>query len=250
MRADRPPGENRRVPGLDRPYLDGRVLSLEDFADSAQSSACANARAETVYRLRRLLHYLERGAMAVRRRVRRIRELLGDEHLRILLGHSLRYRGAFGYGVANVASVMDKHHFRAVVAHKLAAFFADAVGHDNDRPVALHRADESESYALVSASGLDYHGVGPEQPARLGVTNHVERRTGLYGAANVHCLELYKDFGHVGRRHPTKPHQRRMSQRVKYAVADHLSPFFCFLPFPPFRQTGELYQNRRRKFYQ
>ena len=35
MRADRPSREDRRVLWLDRPYLDGRVLRLEDFADPA-----------------------------------------------------------------------------------------------------------------------------------------------------------------------------------------------------------------------
>ena len=60
-----------------------------------------------------------------------------------------------------------------------------------------------------------------DQTLFFGVADHVVRGTGLYGPAYVHRLELHEDFGHVGRRHPAKAHQRSVPHRVKYAVADH-----------------------------
>ena len=157
MSADRSSREDRGVLWLDGPDFYAGVLRLKDFADAAESPARSDSRAEAVDGLGRLLHDLERSSVAVRCRVCRVGELLGNKDLRVLLRHALGDGAALRDCVADVARVMDEYHLGAVVPHELAPLLANAVGHDDHRLVALHRSDEGEADSLVAARRLhDY----------------------------------------------------------------------------------------------
>ena len=64
-----------------------------------------------------LLQNLNARVILVHERVVRIRELLGNEDVRILLCHTERSVEAFGDASADVARVVDEDDFRAVVVY-------------------------------------------------------------------------------------------------------------------------------------
>ena len=179
MRADRTARENRRVLRFDRPDFDGRVLGLQHFADARKRPPRADARTEAVNRTRGLLHDFQRRMVTVRGGIRRIGELLGNENLRIFLRHALRHRGALGNRIADVARIMNETDLRAVMLDQLPTLFTDAVGHDDDRLIAAHGADERKANALIAARRFDDDGIGLEASAGLGIENHVVGRPRL-----------------------------------------------------------------------
>ena len=200
------------------------------FCAFSQRAARAYARAEAVDRPGRLLHDLERRAVAVRRRVRRVGELLGHENLRILLRHALGDGATLGDGVADVARVVHEDHLRAVVPHELAPLLAHAVGHHDHGLVAPDSAHEREADALVAARRLDDDGVRIEHPARLGVADHVVGRARLDGAAHVERLEFHQNLGAVRVGHTVQADQRRLSHRFQYVVVNHSCTFLSEIP--------------------
>ena len=225
MRSHRAPGEDRRVLRLDRPDLDAGIQGLQHLANAAQRAPRAHTRAEAVDRTRRLLHDLKRRMVTMHRRIRGIRELLRHVDAGILLRHPLRDVRALGDGVADVARVVHHYDARAVVLHELPPLFAHAVGHHDHRLVALHRADEGETNALISAGRLDDDGIRLQQSLALGRLDHVQRRARLDGTTHIERLELDQDFRTVRIHHPIQANQRRVPDGLKYRIADHLLPF-------------------------
>lgn len=183
----------------------------------------ADARTEAVNRTRGLLHDFQRRMVTVRGGIRRIGELLGNENLRIFLRHALRHRGALGNRIADVARIMNETDLRTVMLDQLPTLFTDAVGHDDDRLIAAHGADERKANALIAARRFDDDGIGLEASAGLGIENHVVGRPRLDRTADVQGLELHQHFRHVRRHHLTQPHQRGVSDRFQNIVANHLT---------------------------
>ena len=155
MGADRATSENRGILRLDSPDFYAGILRLKHFAYAAKGSASSDSRAKAVNRTRRLLHDFKRSSVAVCRRIRGVRELLGNKDLRILFRHALGNGAALRDGIANVARIMDEYHLGAVVPHELAPFLAHAIRHDDHCLVALHRTHKSEADSLVAARRLD-----------------------------------------------------------------------------------------------
>lgn len=117
---------------------------------------------------------------------------------------------------------MDDDHLGAIMAHQLAALLGDRIGHDDDGPVALDRADERKADALVAAGRFHDDGVRFQHATRLGVADHIVCRAGLDRTAHVQPFKLHQDFGRVFRRHVVQPDNRRMPHRVKNVVINHL----------------------------
>ena len=74
-------------------------------------------------------------------------------------------RGLRGHAGALLGG-RGQHHPRAEEAHQPPALDAEALGHDDDERVALHRADHGEADAGVAARRLDDGLAGPERRRR------------------------------------------------------------------------------------
>ena len=83
-----------------------------------------------------------------------IGELLRHIYLRIRSLHLLGSAHAFGYGVADIASVMHNHNLRTIVAHELAALLRYGIRQDYDRTVSAHRPYQRKADALIAACGF------------------------------------------------------------------------------------------------
>ena len=124
---------------------------------------------------------------------------------------------------------MHELYLRAVVPDELPPLLADGVRHDDDRVIALDRADEREPDALVAAGGLDDHGVRVQQPGVFRLLDHVQRGARLDGAAHVQTLELHEDLRAARLRHPVKAHERGMPHRLQNVVVYHEKSSFLRL---------------------
>ena len=161
---------------------------------------------------------------ALRAGVGRVGELLRHKDLRILRRHTLCRRNAFGDAVANVAGVVDKHDFGAVVADKEAAFGADGVRHDDDGLVAANGTDQSQAYSLVAARRLDDDGVFMNQAFLLGGTNPSVCGPCFNGSADVKPLELDENLGAVRTDHMLQADNGRMPDCFQNVVKYHVNP--------------------------
>ena len=75
---------------------------------------------------------------------------------------------------------------------------AHLVGHDEQRAVALERADEREREAGVAGGGLDDRAAGRQPPVALGGLDHRQRDAVLDRAARVLALELDEQLAGAG----------------------------------------------------
>ena len=81
--------------------------------------------------------------------------------------------------------------------NKLAAFFADGIGHNNFCLISANGCHKRKSYSLIAAGRLNYDGFGLDDALLFRVNYHVICRTGLDGAAYVQTLKLDEDLGAV-----------------------------------------------------
>ena len=215
------PPENRGVLRLHRPDFDSGVLCLEHLSYAAQCAARSDSGAESVNGLGRLLHDFESRSVAMRRRIGGVRKLFWDEYARVLFRHALGDCGALFDCRTDMSGIMHENDVRTVVLHELAALFAHAVGHYDDRFISFDGSDEGKPDSLVAACRLDDDGIGFEKSTLFGFTDHVCGGARLYGSTYVQGFEFHKDFRHFGRSHAVQAHQRRVPHCIKYRVADH-----------------------------
>ena len=145
------------------------------------------------------------GGAPVRLRIRGV-VVLAHEEVALLLLQPPRLldranRTLVGGGEDDLGTVGDEDAL-ALLAHVL--------GHDEHRPVSLHRRDHRESDTGVARGRLDDGHVRGENAATLRVLDHVERGAVLDRPAGVEALELHPECG--GKR------------VVDLVEADHRSP--------------------------
>ncbi len=116
---------------------------------------------------------------------------------------------------------MNQHYLGAIVAHQLAAFFADGVGHDNDGFVAANSANQCKSDALVTACGLYDDGVRQDAPLLLGGKNHLIGGTGFDGTADIQAFKFDKNLSHVRFNHTLQTDHRGVSHGIQNVVIYH-----------------------------
>ena len=169
-----------------------------------------------------LVDDLQRRMLLVGHGVVRVFKLLGHEHFGVLRLHSQCAVQALLDALADIPGIVDQLDLRPVVAHQLAPLLADRIGHDDDRPVPLHRAHEGQADALVAAGGLDDDGIFVDQTFPLGGLDHIQRRPGLDGAAHVQRLHLHQYLGASRPRHAVEPHHRGITDGFKYVLANQV----------------------------
>ena len=106
-------------------------------------------------------------------------KLLGNKHLVAFFLHFKRHLQALVNAGADIACVVNKLNLSAVVTDKLAPFLAHRVGHNDNRAVALDRADKRKSDTLVSAGGFYDNAVLVNQALFFSLLNHIQRRARL-----------------------------------------------------------------------
>ena len=117
----------------------------------------------------------------------------------------------------------DQHQLGPVGLHRLAAFQALGLGHDQHHPVALHRCHHGQRNAGVAGRGLDQRVAGPDLATRLGSRDHRQRRPILHGTGRIVAFQLgqHADTGCLhGRIHKTRQrHQRGIADLVENGSA-------------------------------
>jgi len=109
----------------------------------------------------------------------------------------------------------DDVEFGAERAHELEALFREAVGDDDQCPIALRAADERECGAGAAAGVLDHRVLGRDQPVSLCALDHRERNPVLEGSGRVSVFELQPELGAVRRRAAPEPDEGCVADRVK-----------------------------------
>ena len=112
-------------------------------------------------------------------------------------------------------------HLRAVMLHELATLDRYAIGHDDARAVAAHRAYERQADALVAARRFDDDAVRADLAALFGLFDHLKSRTGLHRSAHVHAFELHQYLGGAGFGEAVKADEGRAPHGFQHIVVDH-----------------------------
>ena len=222
MGADSAARQYGRILRLYRPDLHVRISLLQHLADAGEGAAGADAAAIAVDRPANLVNDLQGRGLLVGQRVVGVFKLLGHEHLRVLRLHPQGAVQALLDALADIPGVVDQLDLGPVVAHQLAALLADGIGHDDDGPVALHRAHEGQTDALVAAGGLHDDAVLVNQPCPFGGLDHVQGRAGLDGASHVQGLHLYQDLSAARPGHAVQPHHGGVADGFEYVLTDQV----------------------------
>ena len=159
MGADAAAGKQRRILRLGGPDHEVGVALTERAPDARNRATRADARAEAMDGAAHILDDLERSVLLVGREVVRVLELLRHVDARVRGGQSFGLGDALLHARADVALVMDDNHLSPIMAHQLAPLLRDGVGHNDNRAVALDRADQRQANALIAAGGLHNNGI-------------------------------------------------------------------------------------------
>ena len=125
----------------------------------------------------------------------RVVKLLRDIYVLVLIPHAKRELKAFFDGFSDITGIVDEFDLRAVVAYQLCPFLTYGIRHDDDRPISLHRADQSQTNPLISAGRLDDGCFSRfNLTIFLRLFNHIQRCSGLDGTSHIHPLVFYKHF--------------------------------------------------------
>ena len=186
MRARRALAEHRRGRGLDRDDLHVGLLLFQILADARHGAAGADAGDEDVHRAVGILPDLRARVGLVRRGVRGVDELAGDEAVRDLGGELIR----LGDRALHALRALGEHELGAVRLHELAALDGHGLGHDDDDAIAARRRDRRQTDAGVAAGGLDDDGVRLQDALRLGLVDHRLGDAVLDRAGGVEVLQL------------------------------------------------------------
>ena len=183
-------GEDRREGRLHRVDLQARPALLEDLGDPGDVAAGPDAGHDVVEPVGEVGQDLLGRRPAVDRRVGRVVELHRDPGARDLGGELVRP----GDRALHPQLARRQLQLRAVAGHQLAALDRHRLGHRQDQPVALHRADEGEADPGVARGRLDDDRARAEDPGCLGVLDHRQRDAVLDAAARVGALHLEPDL--------------------------------------------------------
>ena len=118
-------------------------------------------------------------------------KLLRNIDIRVFLLHAQRRQEALFDAGADIPGIVDEDHLRPVMAYQLSAFFADGIGHDDDRAVAFYGAHKGKPDALVAAGGLHDNRVRPYLPFFFRFGDHVVCGPCLNGAADVQSFKFH-----------------------------------------------------------
>ena len=152
-------------------------------------------------------------------------KLLRNIDMRIFFRHLQRGFQTFVDTRADIARVMDQLDLRAVVLDQLTAFLTDGIGHDDDRLVALYRAHQRQSDALIARRWLDDDAVIFEQSLLLRVIDHIQRGARFDRTADIQRLKLDQHLGAAGLRHTIQSDQRGLSHRLQHISVNHAITF-------------------------
>ena len=141
-------------------------------------------------------------------------ELVGEEPA-VLVGELL---GLHVHPVA-LERARGQHHLGAEEAHELAPLDREAVGHRDDKGIALGGADHRKADAGVAARRLDDGLARLQRPVALGGLDDAERKAVLDRAGRVEELALDVE-GRVLRGEPVDLHDRGVADRVDDAVVE------------------------------
>ncbi|MNS23716.1 hypothetical protein D3C72_555410 [compost metagenome] len=123
-----------------------------------------------------------------------------------------------------VAGVVGRHvggrddDLGAVGLQEADLVLAHLVRHHEDAAVALHRGGHGQPDARVAAGGLDDGGAGLDQPALLGLLQHVERGAVLDAAAGVQALGFEQHGAGDAFRDLVQLDERRVADAVQDGV--------------------------------
>ena len=109
-------------------------------------------------------------------------------------------------------------------AHQSPPFDAEALGHGDNERIAFRGADHGEPDAGVAARRLDDRLAGLEFAGSFRRLDHAERQTVLDRAQRVEGLDFHVEI-HPLRGEAVDPHDRRVSDRLQYALKSrHANP--------------------------
>ena len=215
------PRKNGGVFGFDRPNLNVGVLAFQSLANARDGAARANTRAEAVNRPFHVLEDFLRGVVLVGKQVVDVFELLRDIHVGVFRRHAVRSVDAFLNALANVAVIVNDDHVGTVMANQLAAFFRNAIRHDDNRFISTYRSNQRQTNTLISAGRLNNNGVGLDIAALFGGRNHLICGAGLYAAAHVDAFELADNLSGIGLAKTIEANERRVAHGLQYIVVNH-----------------------------
>ena len=179
-------GARRRLDGDD---MHARILLLEITADTRQRAARADARDERRDLAVRVLPDFRARRRLMRRRVRLVRELRGDERMRRRLRELLRLCD----GALHALAAIREDDLRTVGLEQIAALDAHRLRHREDGAVAAGRRDRGEADARVARRRLDDDAARLELALFLRLIDHRLRDAVLDRASRVEILQLDED---------------------------------------------------------
>ena len=208
-------GARRR---LDSDNVHVLILLLEIAADARQRAARADARDERRDLAVRVLPDLRARRRLMRRRVRLVRELRGDEGMRRRLRELLRLRNRALHALAAVR----EDDLRAVGLEQVAALDAHRLRHREDGAVAAGRRDRGETDARIARRRLDDDAARLELALLLRLLDHRLRDAVLDGSRRVEILQLDEDIRLEAIRldEIIRPEQRRMTDELRNVVVN------------------------------
>ena len=125
----------------------------------------------------------------------KVGELVRHIDVRVFCRHLMGKVNAVANALADIILIVNENDFRAVLLHQLSPLLTDGVGHDDDHPVALHRAHKGQADALVAAGGFHDDGAFMDIAPLLCLFYHIKSSPGLDGAAHIQSLKLDQNLG-------------------------------------------------------
>ncbi len=145
-----PPGEHRRVGGLDRHDAHARLALLERFPHPGDGSAGAHGTDEDVDGALCVFPDFDRRGSPMDLGVRGVSELVQHDRARDLLEQLRRSSDRVTHEDAG-----GEHDFRAEMSEQRYPFLRHRLRHGQDEPVTSDRRDERQPDARVAACGFD-----------------------------------------------------------------------------------------------
>ena len=183
--------EHRSV-RVDAPDLDLRIALLEVAPDARRRAAGAHADHEMRDAAVGLLPDFRPGLLVVRGRVRQVVVLIRLPGVRHLLLEARRHR-VVRARILGIDVGRTDDHFGAERLERVDLFLRLLVGRREDALVALDDGGNREPHAGVAGGAFDDGAARLQQPAALGVLDHLDRHAVLDRVARIERLELGED---------------------------------------------------------
>ena len=186
-------GEHRRTGRLRSEDLYGGIVLLESLSGAAYGPAGPDAGDEDIYLAFGVLPDLLPGRPFVGRRVGRVDKLAEDHGTGSRLPDLLRPPDRALHPVGP----RRQFNLRPEGLQEVAPLDAHRVGHREDYPVALRRADPGEADAGVSARRLDDGRAGDQDTPFFRILYHRQRYPVLDRTAGIEEFYFYDDLRHL-----------------------------------------------------